>query len=208
MKKSAFIIAAAALTLVGCSGNKKTARTTADTDSAFIQEAEAAIDSIQTPTLTAQGIGDVRIGMALDSVPQGQINLYDNIVADDSGEFKALNFRLGDKDMFTVTDYDDGKVDMISLYTSEVGVAVPNDTLRIGDSFTKLLKQSGVTTEFVSMDDMGVWYWRYKDLWFWPAEEGMSQELNNAMSERRNPPSAAMIGDKVKIGYIGTGVPF
>ena len=208
MKKSAFIIAAAALTLVGCSGNKKTARTTADTDSAFIQEAEAAIDSIQTPTLTAQGIGDVRIGMALDSVPQGQISLYDNIVADDSGEFKALNFRLGDKDMFTVTDYDDGKVDMISLYTSEVGVAVPNDTLRIGDSFTKLLKQSGVTTEFVSMDDMGVWYWRYKDLWFWPAEEGMSQELNNAMSERRNPPSAAMIGDKVKIGYIGTGVPF
>lgn len=208
MKKSAFIIAAAALTLVGCSGNKKTARTTADTDSAFIQEAEAVIDSIQTPTLTAQGIGDVRIGMALDSVPQGQINLYDNIVADDSGEFKALNFRLGDKDMFTVTDYDDGKVDMISLYTSEVGVAVPNDTLRIGDSFTKLLKQSGVTTEFVSMDDMGVWYWRYKDLWFWPAEEGMSQELNNAMSERRNPPSAAMIGDKVKIGYIGTGVPF
>lgn len=208
MKKSAFIIAAAALTLVGCSGNKKTARTTADTDSAFIQEAEAAIDSIQTPTLTAQGIGDVRIGMALDSVPQGQINLYDNIVADDSGEFKALNFRLGDKDMFTVTDYDDGKVDMISLYTSEVGVAVPNDTLRIGDSFNKLLKQSGVTTEFVSMDDIGVWYWRYKDLWFWPAEEGMSQELNNAMSERRNPPSAAMIGDKVKIGYIGTGVPF
>lgn len=208
MKKSAFIIAAAALTLAGCSGNKKAAQPAADTDSAFIQEAEAAIDSIQTPTLTAQGIGDVRIGMALDSVPQGQINLYDNIVADDSGEFKALNFRLGDKDMFTVTDYDDGKVDMISLYTSEVGVAVPNDTLRIGDSFTKLLKQSGVTTEFVSMDDMGVWYWRYKDLWFWPAEEGMSQELNNAMSERRNPPSAAMIGDKVKIGYIGTGVPF
>lgn len=208
MKKSAFIIAAAALTLAGCSGNKKAAQPAADTDSAFIQEAEAAIDSIQTPTLTAQGIGDVRIGMALDSVPQGQINLYDNIVADDSGEFKALNFRLGDKDMFTVTDYDDGKVDMISLYTSEVGVAVPNDTLRIGDSFTKLLKQSGVTTEFVSMDDMGVWYWRYKDLWFWPAEEGMSQELNNAMSERRNPPSAAIIGDKVKIGYIGTGVPF
>lgn len=208
MKKSAFIIAAAALTLAGCSGNKKAAQPAADTDSAFIREAEAAIDSIQTPTLTAQGIGDVRIGMPLDSVPQGQINLYDNIVADDSGEFKALNFRLGDKDMFTVTDYDDGKVDMISLYTPEVGVAVPNDTLRIGDPFTKLLKQSGVTTEFVSMDDMGVWYWRYKDLWFWPAEEGMSQELSNAMSERRNPPSAAMIGDKVKIGYIGTGVPF
>ena len=208
MKKSAFIIAAAALTLAGCSGNKKAAQPAADTDSAFIQEAEAAIDSIQTPTLTAQGIGDVRIGMALDSVPQGQINLYDNIVADDSGEFKALNFRLGDKDMFTVTDYDDGKVDMISLYTSGVGVAVPNDTLRIGDPFTKLLKQSGVTTEFVSMDDMGVWYWRYKDLWFWPAEEGMNQALSNAMSERRNPPSAAMIGDGVKIGYIGTGVPF
>ena len=208
MKKSAFIIAAAALTLAGCSGNKKAAQPAADTDSAFIQEAEAAIDSIQTPTLTAQGIGDVRIGMALDSVPQGQINLYDNIVADDSGEFKALNFRLGDKDMFTVTDYDDGKVDMISLYTSGVGVAVPNDTLRIGDPFTILLKQSGVTTEFVSMDDMGVWYWRYRDLWFWPAEEGMSQELSNAMSERRNPPSAAMIGDGVKIGYIGTGVPF
>ena len=199
MKKSAFIIAAVAFTLVGCSGNKKAAQPAADTDSAFIQEAEAAIDSIQTPTLTAQGIGDVRIGMALDSVPQGQINLYDNIVADDSGEFKALNFRL---------DYDDGKVDMISLYTSGVGVAVPNDTLRIGDPFTKLLKQSGVTTEFVSMDDTGVWYWRYKDLWFWPAEEGMSQALSNAMSERKNPPSAAMIGDRVKIGYIGTGVPF
>lgn len=208
MKKSVFIIAAAALTLAGCSGNKKAAQSAADTDSAFIQEAEVAVDSIQTPSLTAQGIGDVRIGMALDSVPQGQINLYDNIVADDSGEFKALNFRLGDKDMFTVTDYDDGKVDMISLYTSGVGVAVPNDTLRIGDPFIKLLKQSGVTTEFVSMDDMGVWYWRYKDLWFWPAEEGMSQELSNAMSERRNPPSAAMIGDGVKIGYIGTGVPF
>lgn len=208
MKKSAFIIAAAALTLAGCSGNKKAAQPAADTDSAFIREAEAAIDSIQTPTLTAQGIGDVRIGMALDSVPQGQINLYDNIVTDDSGEFKALSFRLGDKDMFTVTDYDDGKVDMISLYTSGVGVAVPNDTLRIGDSFTKLLKQSGVTTEFVSMDDTGVWYWRYRDLWFWPAEEGMSQELSNAMSERRNPPSASMIGDRVKIGYIGTGVPF
>lgn len=207
MKKPTIFIVAA-LILAGCSGNKKAAQPAADTDSAFIREAEAAIDSIQTPTLTAQGIGDVRIGMALDSVPQGQISLYDNIVTDDSGEFKALNFRLGDKDMFTVTDYDDGKVDMISLYTSGVGVAVPNDTLRIGDPFTKLLKQSGVTTEFVSMDDMGVWYWRYKGLWFWPAEEGMSQALNNAMSERRNPPSAAMIGDRVKIGYIGTGVPF
>ena len=57
MKKSAFIIVAVALTLVGCSGNKKAAQPAADTDSAFIQEAEAAIDSIQTPTLTAQGIG-------------------------------------------------------------------------------------------------------------------------------------------------------
>ena len=36
----------------------------------------------------------------------------------------------------------------------------------------------------------------------------MSQALSNAMSERRNPPSATMIGDGVKIGYIGTGVPF
>jgi len=193
--------------LAACSGNKK-ASTDTDTDSAFIQQAEEAVDSIQIPSLTAQGLGDIRVGMSVDSIPQGIVNLYDNVSTEETPDATALVFSMGDEQMFTVFDMGGGKVDVIQLISPKIGVKTPDGALHIGDPMTDLIKLSGVTTEFQSMDDTGMWYWRYQGLFFTPTLSNQDQSLVDALSNRRTPPSASLITPSVTIESIATGLPF
>lgn len=198
--------AAFALLLAACSSNNK--QTTGDTDSAFIQEAEAAADSVSLPVLTEQGLGDIRIGMSLDSLPQGVVNLYDRIVEDSTPDARVLNCIMGEETMFTIYNFGENKVDMISLTTPAIGVQGDNGLIHCGDTMESLLQQKGVTTEWVSMDDSGMWYWRYNGLWITPDPAGCPQPLIEAMGNRRTPPSASLIPADLKIAAIATGLPF
>lgn len=209
MKKTFITLAALLPLLAACTGNK--AYKGADSDSAVIQEAQADLDSIDAiplPDLTEQGLGPVRVGMPIDSLPEGVENLYDQVQMDDTPDAVALTFLLQDKPMFTVYNFGDGNVDVISLESDRLGFRTDNGTVRLGDPLRMLLDVKGVSTDFASADDSGEWYWRCDGLWIGPDPAKCTPELIRALSSRNNPPVAALVDSSVSIGYIATGLPF
>ena len=114
---------------------------------------------------------------------------------------------MGSEAMFDVYDFGEGTVDVISLQSPRLGVNTPDGILSKGMHMKKLLAQKGVTTDFVSLDDEGVWYWRYQGLWFYPSLDTPDQALDQALSNRNTPPPAAIVAD-ASIGFIATGSPF
>lgn len=208
MRKTLLIAAGILPLLASCSGNKQKDTVAADTDSAFIQEAEAAIDSIAMPMLTEQGLGAIRIGMPLDSVPEGIDNLYDRIVSDGTPDAMVYSFYMGTEPMFDIYTFDEKSVDMISLNSPTIGARADKGVLHIGDPMSSLLSQPGITTEYAAMDDSGLWYWKDAGLWYSPDPEKCSPKLIEAMSERRTPPAASLIPADLTIGFIATGLPF
>ena len=209
MKKTLVIIAALLPMLAACTGNK--AYKGADSDSALIQEAQADLDSIDAiplPDLTAQGLGPVRVGMPIDSLPEGIENLYDQVEMDDTPDAVALTFMLQTQPMFTVYNFGDGKVDVIALESDKLGFRTDKGTVHLGDPLRTLFDLKGVSTEFASIDESGQWYWRYNDLWICPDPANCSPGLGQALSNRNNPPAAALVDSTVTIGYIATGLPF
>lgn len=211
MIKNFLIVAGAALLLASCSSRQKdSASVGADTDSAFIQEAEAKADSIDAvlPFLTPDSLGPVKTGMKVSDLPQGVPGLYDNVSMDNNGDGgHVYTFMMGTEAMFDVYDFGEGTVDVISLQSPRLGVNTPDGILSTGMPMKKLLAQKGVTTDFVSLDDEGVWYWRYQGLWFYPSLDTPDQALDQALSNRNTPPAAAIVAD-APIGYIATGSPF
>lgn len=194
----------------GHSGDKRSA-SQGDTDSSIIEEAEPKADSImdELPVLTADSLGPIRIGMTIAELKPEVPGLYDNIVADNGGEggCHVYSFYMGAEYMFDVFDFGNGTVDVISLQSKRLGVETPDGLLSMGMPMKKLLALKGYSTEFLSLDDEGVWYWRYNGLWFYPALNTPNQALDKALSNRNSPPSAAVAGD-TPIGYIATGSPF
>lgn len=207
MKKTLITFTLLVPLMAACSGNK--AYNGNDSDSTIISEAEAALDSIDSmplPALTAQGLGPVRIGMPIDSLPEGVDNLYDHFETDDEFDSSIITFSLQGETMFTVNNFGEGKVDVIALASDKLGFKTNAGMIHLGDPMVKMFKADGVTTEFVSMDDSGEWYWRCNELWICPDPEQCSPELAEALGRRTNPPAASLVGDNVTIGYIGTGL--
>lgn len=194
------------LLLAGCSGNKQKA--SGDSDSAFIEEAELAADSVTIPDLTAKGLGPLTVGMSLDSIPEGVAGLYDIIDSDGTPDALVYTFMLGDQQMFEAFTFDGKTLDMISIDSPEIPVSVSGGTLHLGDPMVNLLKLRGVTTEYVTADDSGQWYWRYEGLWFYPDPAKCSEKLIEALGNNHNPPSASLVPDDLPIGFIATGLPF
>lgn len=184
----------------------------ADTDSAFIDSAtareEAILDSAASLTLTADSIGCIRIGMAVDRIPGTVAGFYASTTLDSTPDAQTISFNDPQGDpLFTAYDFMEGKVDVIALNGTRYGVATPGGELRIGDEFPKVLALPGVRSEWQGLDDNGVWWWTWQGLWLGPDEAGMSESLSEKMCDPRRPPMASDFSG-VKTGYIGTGTPY
>ena len=195
--------------LASCSHNAKNSGN--DTDSAFIENAEAIADSIDNPSnlpeLTAEGLGPVRLGMEVDSIPSAWPGLYDRVTADASMDAQTFTFLEGTTPMFMVLDFDGGKANAIELLSPRMSVA-GHPGLHIGIPFADVIAMKGVTTEWIPFDDGGQWYWRLDGLYLLPDLERCSAQLGAAMCDSKNPPAASLITADIPLGYLSTGLPF
>lgn len=197
----------AIIALAACSGHKeKEAATAGDSDSQFVVQAEEKAEDVVYPKLTPDSLGPVKVGAKIASLPQGIPNLYDNIQVDEGDMAHVYSFYMGEEAMFDVYDFGEGKVDVISLTSPKLGVQAGDTLLTVGAPMELALK-AGAKSDFQSLDDEGVWYWNLNGIWIYPSLNKSTQQLDNAMSNRRTPPSAALL-QNVPVGYIATGLPF
>lgn len=196
------------LALASCGGNKSADRQGAKSDSAQTLEMESPVAGPTQFYLTSDSIGPVRVGEEISALPAAVANLYDMMLTTETPDAMAYTMMLADVPQFTIYDFMGGKVDVIALEGNARSIKTPDGELRVGDEFTKVLSLPGVESEFQSMDDMGIWYWKWQGLYFGVDETEIPESLGNALSEGKRPPRASEFTPSVKIGYIATGLPF
>ncbi len=208
MKTKHLLLAAMALTLAACGGNQESSTSSAASDSAETVSMESPVAGPVNYYLTADSIGPVHVGDEISNLPAAVANLYDMMVTTETPDAMAYTMMLADIPQFTIYDFMEGKVDVIALEGNSRSISTPDGELRVGDEFAKVLALPGVQSEFQSMDDMGIWYWKWQGLYFGVDETNIPESLGNALSEGKRPPRAAEFPASVKIGYIATGLPF
>lgn len=209
MRKIFCMIIPVAALMAACGGGKKTEiGNKADSDSALTEEMVSPVAGDTVFYLTVDSLGPVKVGEKMASLPDAVANLYDNVEVSDTPDAVAYTFRLADVPQFTVYDFMDGQVDIIALEGDAHGVSVPVGTIRVGDPFTRVLELPGVVAEWQAMDEEGIWYWKWQGLFFGVDEMGISEELADGLCDEHRPPRAGLFGPGVKVGYIGTGLPF
>lgn len=197
-----------ALVLFAACSGKKEAKTEQQSDSAATVEMEAAIAGPTEYFLTADSIGPVKVGDKISDLPAAVPNLFDMMIPTETPDAMAYTYLLADVPQFTIYDFMDGKVDVIALEGNARAINTPKGQIRVGDEFTNVLALPGVESEYETMDDMGIWYWKWNGLYFSVDETNLSDTLSEALCDGKRPPRAAMFTPDVKIGYIATGLPF
>lgn len=201
------LIASALLIMYSCGGNKS-GESGANNDSAATAEMESPVAGPTDYFLVGDSIGPIHVGEHISTLPAAVPNLYDNMITTDTPDAMAYTFLLADVPQFTIYDFMEGKVDVIALEGNARGVTTPTGELRVGDEFSKVLAIPGVESEWEGLDDMGIWYWKWNGLYFGVDETEIPENLGEALCDEKRPPRAALFTPSVKIGYIGTGLPF
>ena len=201
------LAAAAALSFASCGGNKQNGES-ANSDSAQTLEMESTVAGPTTYYLTADSIGPVRVGEEISDLPAAVPNLYDVMITTETPDAMAYTFLLSNVEQFTIYDFMEGKVDVIALEGNSRSINTPKGELRVGDEFKKVLELDGVESHWETLDDSGLWYWKWNGLYFAVDETGISEDLSTALCSNRQTPRAALFTPDVKIGYIATGLPF
>lgn len=205
--RNLYIAGICLLLLASCGGNKKS--TGADSsDSAQTAQMESPVAGPTEFFLTRDSIGPVRVGEKIAKLPEAVANLYGVVLPTETPDAMAYTYLLADVPQFTIYDFMEGKVDVIALEGNARAVSTPDGQLRVGDEFSKVLALKGVESEWESLDDMGIWYWKWNGLYFGVDESGISEKLGEALCNGQKPPRAADFTPDVKIGYIATGLPF
>ena len=84
---------------------------------------EAILDSAASLTLTADSIGCIRIGMAVDRIPRTVAGFYASTTLDSTPDAQTISFNDPQGDpIFTAYDFMEGKVDVIALNGTRYGV--------------------------------------------------------------------------------------
>ncbi len=208
MKTKHLLLATMAVTLAACGGKKDASTSSATSDSAQTVSMESPVAGPVTYHLTADSIGPVRVGEEISDLPAAVPNLFDMMVTTETPDAMAYTMMLADIPQFTIYDFMEGKVDVIALEGNSRSIMTPNGEVHVGDEFAKVLALPGVQSEFQSIDDMGIWYWKWQGLYFGVDETNIPESLGNALSEGKRPPRASEFPSSVKIGYIATGLPF
>lgn len=204
MKKT-LLLSLPLLLLAACGGSK----TGADADSDSIAAADS-IDSAAAPVwcISADSVGPVRIGSRLDSIPLCETGLYDDIARSENPDAVQYDFVLDGNVSFYALDFGEGRIDMIALADTVVGVDAPKGVFKLGSPFSRVLELPGVTAEWSGYEGDGAWYWRWQGLWFSPAHEGLSPVLVQRLYNSTQAPTGADFSGTETVGYIGTGLPF
>lgn len=205
--KNLFFVGPLLLMLVACGGNKNSSESS-KSDSAQTAEMESTIAGPTDYCLSADSIGPVHVGEKIADLPQAVANLYDTILTTETPDAMAYTCLLADIPQFTIYDFMEGSVDVIALEGNARCVVTPDGQLRVGDQFSNVLALKGVESEWESLDDTGIWYWKWNGLYFGVDESGISEKLGEALCDGKTPPRAADFTADVKIGYIATGLPF
>lgn len=207
MKKTIYFVMAALLCSCAGKGNQAS-ESVSDSDSVLTAEMESPEAGNENYFLTADSIGPVHVGEQIARLPEAVANLYDTVLPTETPDAMAYTYLLGDIPQFTVYDFMEGKVDVIVLEGDARAVTTPDGELRVGDEFSKVFALKGVKSEYQALDDMGVWYWQWNGLWFGVDESNLSRSLSEALCNGQRPPRASEFKENVRIGYIGTGLPF
>lgn len=196
------------LLLASC-GGKKNIETATDSDTTSVEEAvEEAADT--TYYLTSENLGPVIIGERMTAIPESCDRLYTSRVHADSHIGNVVAFYDNEEQMFTIFDYMEGNVDMIVLDSPRIKVAAPGGDITLGDSFMNILSLPSVEAEWIQDDDgtSGKWFWTWSGLWFGIDESHLTEKLSSHLYNGATQPMAEDFDETVRIGYIGTGLPY
>lgn len=197
-----------------CSNTEK-----GNADTAFQSDSEAIIEALENVdenksgySLSPEGIGPIKVGMPVASLPNSVAGLYDKYIVTPTPDANALTYLLNDDPQFTVYEFMQGNVDVVILEGPALSVKTPEGELRIGDSFVDFISRKDVTPEWVPLmegDTDGMWYWRYNGLFIGIDEASASEnELYDVVLNSKRSPRASDFSKNTKVGYIGTGLPF
>lgn len=196
------------LLLASC-GGKKNIETATDSDTTSVEDAvEEAADT--TYYLTSENLGPVIIGERMTAIPESCDRLYTSRVHADSHIGNVVAFYDNEEQMFTIFDYMEGNVDMIVLDSPRIKVAAPGGDIALGDSFMNILSLPSVEAEWIQDDDgtSGKWFWTWSGLWFGIDESHLTEKLSSHLYNGATQPMAEDFDETVRIGYIGTGLPY
>lgn len=207
MKKIAFsAVAVMAIVLASCGGKKSEAYE--ESDSVAIMEMVDIVAGERIPTLTKDSLGEVYVGRRMAELADSVPGLYSHKENGASPDAVTVTFSNADGAQFVAYDFGEGNVDVINLVGRDVAVSTPGGDVRLGDSFEKILSLPGVVAEWSGYDDSGSWYWTWEGIWFAPSAESLTPELSRVLYQSAEEPAADKFSDEVKIGFIGTGLPF
>lgn len=164
--------------------------------------------------LISQGLGPVRVGESLDSLPDSVPGLYDSAMLQEGEDCRTLIFaRSTDRGLtmypFSVLDFGDNRVDVILLNDDQCGVQTPEGkVITLSTPFKNVLTLPEVSARWEEVEGSGAWYWTWEGLWFQPSLDNPGDSLGARLFDGRSAPVADDFTDEVTIGYIGTGLPF
>lgn len=212
MKKKLHILVAsfaAAMLLYACGSGKKADSDSVVADSVVAESPE--VDSVPTFFLTPDGIGPVRIGMSVDSLPEIVAGLYDHVTEGEDEIGMARLFYNHSGVSFTALDFMEGKVDLIYLDNAYVKVATPEGDLALGDEFNRVLAlpdAEAIWQDYDEASGIGMWYWNAGEIWYAVDQSTLTDALKRKLYDSSLRPVKADFDENVRIGYIGTGLPF
>lgn len=194
----------------GCGNRAGKEEEKPDTLRVEVSEPEVAEEAESGTTLmTSSGIGPIRKGMRIVEIQPQIENLYDSISRQSGYESNYYSFYLKGEPRFTVYEFEKGMVSDISADSDNI--VVPGDgnqTLSLGDSFSDVLKLKGVKPVWQTGDEEGMWCWERDGIWFVPDQETLPEDIAGKFYNQRVAPTLKDINSEIKIGYIGTGMPW
>lgn len=196
--------------LTSCGGREKDGGK--DSDSVAVAPVVEKPVEVKEAYITREGIDTIRVGMKITDIPEQVEGLYDAFnPGADIRDIEALqyDFSLDGNVRFSVLDFGEGKVDVVFVGDYSVGVEQPDgaDPIVMGDKFSRVLDLKGVTSKWNPYDSMGFWAWEWNGVWFMVDKEGINEQNSMKLFNPDKAPSKADLAN-IKVGYIGTGLPF
>lgn len=196
-----------ALTLSACGKGQKAE--SADSDSIAESAVMEAVEAVrQSMYITKDSIGAIAIGTAVNTLPDSVPGLYTSKENGASPDAVTVVFSDDNGQEFIAYDFGEGNVDVINVIGTGVYVDAPRGAFNLESPFSKVLELPGVETEWMSYDDNGMWYWRWNGLWFAPSQDNLPRDLSMRLYNSEQAPTPKDFTDEVKVGFIGTGLPF
>ena len=195
--------------LIGCSGKGKEGKADSPGPESLLSPDDLPAEQPADIYITSSGIGDIKIGLQVGSIPEHIEGVYDSVIPEEGYESNSYVFVRDGIPLFTAYEFTPGTIDVISVDSPVVMVKEPSGgTLSLGTPFSRVLSLPGVVPQWENADGEGMWCWQWDGLWFQPDQSSLPQALGNELYNEIAPPSASSFTSDVKIGYIGTGLPW